>query len=86
MLKTLRHKVDNAEKKLNEANCAVAAIYPLLKFEGFNGDDLPGIDHCAGGLEIFLEYRGFEIEIKEAIFMMEKNGVITPQDFNMFLD
>ena len=86
MLKTLRHKVDKAYIKLSEADCAVQEVYTLLKFKDFEDYDLPGISYAHGGHEIFLEYNGYEIDIKEVITLMEKNGVITPQDFNMFLD
>lgn len=79
MNKKLRDAVKKAEKKLNEASCAVQSIEPHLTFARFNGVT-PQVSACNGD-EIILEYYGREIPIETVIEIMEERGYITPDDF-----
>ncbi len=85
MYKTLNKKIEKAYTKLNEAECAVSEIFPMLKFDGFQEDSLPTISH-AHGVEIFLVYKGFEVQIEQAVNLMKANGSIKPEDFNLFCE
>lgn len=79
MNKKLRNAVKEAEKKLNEASCAVQSIESHLVFCGFGGT-LPQVSACNGD-EIILEYYGREMPIEEAIERMEDYGYITHDCF-----
>ena len=83
MYKRLNKKIEKAYTKLNEAECAVSEIFAMLKFDGFSEGSLPMISHLHG-VEIFLVYKGFEIQIEQAVSLMEANGYIKPEDFNLF--
>lgn len=83
MYKTLNKKIEKAYAKLNEAECAVSEIFTMLRFDGFTEDSLPMISH-SHGVEIFLVYKGFEIQIEQAVNLMKANGSIKPEDFNLF--
>ena len=83
MYKTLNKKIEKAYTKLSEAECAVSEIFTLLRFDGFPEDSLPMISHLHG-VEIFLVYKGFEIQIEQAVNLMKENGSIKPEDFNIF--
>lgn len=83
MYKTLNKKIEKAYTKLNEAECAVSEIFTMLKFDGFPEDYLPVISH-SHGVEIFLVYKGFEIQIEQAVSLMKANGCIKPEDFNLY--
>ncbi len=79
MSKKLREAVKKAERKLNEASCAVQSIEAHLTFARFYGEE-PHIGACNGD-EIILEYYGREMPIETVIERMEEYGYITPDDF-----
>lgn len=79
MDKKLRNAVKIAERKLNEASCAVQKIEEYLIFAHFD-IVTPRVSACNGD-EIILEYYGREMPIEEAIERMEEYGYITKEDF-----
>ncbi len=74
----------SAYSSLNKAECALQTIWNNLIFEGFEPEDLPNISSGTSGSEIFLEYRGKELHEEEIINLMESNGCITPDNFEVY--
>ena len=79
----LNHLKDNikiANKHLKECEKICNKIKKLLKFKGIRKKDIDiyfdGSDNC-----IVVSYCLSEIDIKEALAIMESNGYITEQDF-----
>lgn len=68
-----------AESKESELSIALQNIERHLVFHGF-GSEVPNVSMCTG-CEIILEYQGSELDIKNAIELMEERGYITKDDF-----
>ena len=77
----LRKNVKRAEEIERELSFALQDIERALVFRGFQ-DDIPNVSLC-GGCEIIVEYHGSEIDIKEAVEIMEKVGYISKNDFRV---
>ena len=77
----LRKLVKRAEKIESELSGALQNIGKELVFRGVQ-DDMPNVTLC-DGCEIIVEYHGSEIDIKEAIEIMEKVGYISKNDFRV---
>lgn len=77
----LRNLVKRAEQKESELSIALQNIEKELVFKGFQ-DETPNVSMCAG-CEIILEYHGSEIDIKEAIELMEEIGYISKDNFEI---
>lgn len=75
----LRKLVNVAESKESELSFALQNIERHLVFCGF-GRKIPHVSMCTG-CEIILEYQGSELNIKNAIELMEERGYITKEDF-----
>lgn len=75
----LRKLVKKAERIEDELSGALQNIGKELVFRDFQ-NDMPNVSLC-GGCEIIVEYHGSEIDIKEAIDIMEKVGYISKNDF-----
>uniref|UniRef100_A0AB33J1I8 DUF3791 domain-containing protein n=1 Tax=Prevotella sp. GTC17254 TaxID=3236794 RepID=A0AB33J1I8_9BACT len=76
----LRKAVKQAETDANKLNISLQNIWRHLVFYGFQADDLPTVSMGAGD-EIFLVYRGSEIDAPTFIKIMEEDGYITKEDF-----
>ena len=77
----LRKLVKRAEEIESELSFALQDIEKELVFRDFQ-DDMPNVSLC-GGCEIIVEYHGSEIDIKEAIELMEEVGYISKNDFRV---
>lgn len=77
----LRKVVKRAEEIESELSFALQDIEKELVFRDFQ-DDMPNVSLC-GGSEIIVEYHGSEIDIKEAIELMEEVGYISKNDFRV---
>lgn len=77
----LRKLVEKAEKIESELSFALQDIEKSLVFRDFQ-DDTPNVTMC-GGCEIIVEYHGSEIDIKEAMEIMEKVGYISKNNFRV---
>ena len=77
----LRKLVNRAEEIENELSGALQNIGKEFVFRGFQ-DDLPNVALC-GGCEIIVEYHGSEIDIEEAVEIMDKVGYISKNDFRV---
>ena len=75
----LRKLVNVAEGKESELSIAIQNIERHLVFCGFRSET-PHVSMCTG-CEIILEYQGSELDIKNAIELMEERGYITKDDF-----
>lgn len=77
----LRKLVKRAEELENELSGALQNIKKELVFRDFQNEE-PNVTLC-GGCEIIVEYHGSEIDIKEAIEIMDKVGYISKNDFRV---
>jgi len=77
----LRKLVKRAEEIESELSFALQDIERALVFRDFQ-DGMPNVSLC-GGCEIIVEYHGSEIDIKEAVEIMEKVGYISKNDFRV---
>ena len=75
----LRTLVKKAECKGNELFTILQNIEKQLVFCGFK-NTVPHVLRCNNN-DIILEYNGSEIDIQDAIQIMEKVGYITKEDF-----
>lgn len=75
----IRKLVKRAEEIENELSGVLQNIGKELVFRDFQ-DDMPNVTLC-GGSEIIVEYHGSEIDINEAIDIMEKVGYISKNNF-----
>ena len=79
-LNQLKDNIKIANKHLKECEKICNKIKKLLKFKGIKKNDVDiyfdGYDNC-----ITISYCLSEINITEALSIMESNGYITEQDF-----
>ena len=78
----LENLFKRAYSRLNKADCALQEIYKALLFIGFQENDLPNISSSGSGSEIFLEWRGSELHEEQILYIMETDGVISPDSFS----
>lgn len=81
MIKKLKKAVKLAEDKMNEANIAIQTLQKYFVFEGFLEGEEPVVSGTNSN-DIILEYRGYEMDIREAVERMECYGYISKYDFN----
>ena len=79
----ISHLFEIAYNHLNKAETSLQNIWKELKFKDFSENDLPNISSGTGGSEIFLEWRGKELDEEYIINIMEERGYILPQDFDI---
>lgn len=77
----LRKLVEIAEKIESELSGALKNIEKELVFRDFQ-NETPIVTMC-GGCEIIVVYQGSEIDIKEAVEIMENVGYISKNDFRV---
>ena len=81
----MRKALDEAIKKLNEAEAAIQVFASHIVFKGYNWEKEPKIGFVSeGSIAITRQDEdGFFLELspEEAILLMEKKGCITPEDF-----
>ena len=78
----LRNAIKRAEDIDNRLSVAIQNIEALLVYEGFDDIDEPELSMLSGG-ELVLVWRGHEIHSNIVLDIMESNGCITPQDFDV---
>lgn len=81
---SIRHLFEIAAIAINKADCACQNICASLIFEGFESNDIPNISYITGSTEIFLEWRGNELDEDTIINIMESEGKITPDSFSIY--
>ena len=81
---TIRHLFEVATAAINKADCSCQNIWASLVFEGFKSNDIPNISYTPGSSEIFLEWRGSELDADSIINIMESEGKITPDSFSIY--
>lgn len=81
---SIQHLFKVANSAINKADCACQKIWAALIFEGFESKDLPNISYTTGSSEIFLEWRGYELNEETIIELMESEGKITPNNFTIY--
>lgn len=78
----LRNAINRAEEIDNRLSVAIQNIEALLVYEGFDDLEEPELSMVSGG-ELILVWRGHEIQSNVVLDIMERNGCITPQDFDV---
>lgn len=78
----LRNAIRRAEDIDNRLSVAIQNIEELLVYEGFDDFEEPELS-MASGSELILVWRGHEIHSNIVLDIMESNGCITPQDFDI---
>ena len=78
----LRNAIRRAEEIDNRLSVAIQNIEALLVYEGFDDIEEPELSMLSGG-ELMLVWRGHEIHSNIVLDIMECNGCITPQDFDV---
>ena len=78
----LRNAIKRAEEIDNRLSVAIQNIEALLVYEGFDDIEEPELSMLSGG-ELMLVWRGHEIHSNIVLDIMECNGCITPQDFDV---
>ena len=78
----LRNAIRRAEEIDNRLSVAIQNIEALLVYEGFDDLEEPELSMLSGG-ELMLVWRGHEIHSNIVLDIMECNGCITPQDFDV---
>ena len=81
---SIRHLFEIASAAINKADCACQNIWSSLVFEGFEYNDIPDISYTSGSCEIFIEWRGNELDEDTIINIMESEGKITPDSFSIY--
>ena len=80
MINELKEAVKLAEAKMNDADIAIQALQKYFVFEGFWEGEEPVVSGTNSN-EIILEYRGHEMDIREAVERMDCYGYISKYDF-----
>lgn len=78
----LRNAIQRAEEIDNRLSAAIQNIETLLVYEGFDDIEEPELSMASGG-ELILVWRGHEIHSNIVLDIMERNGYITPEDFDV---
>jgi hypothetical protein len=76
----LKELVMKAEADAKKLSASLQEVERHLVFHGFQGEDLPIVSMGTYG-DIFLAYKGCEIDIMTSIEIMEEVGYITKDDF-----
>jgi hypothetical protein len=78
----LINAINRVEDINNRLSAAIQSTEALLVYEGFDDIEEPELS-MASGDELILVWRGHEIQSNIVLDIMERNGCITPQDFDV---